>query len=113
MPNEAAAFILWNYTADEFTIDYTAIDETTPPRLVDRPPAPAPGWHIVCDVHSHGHGRAFFSATDEADDIHATKIAIVFGQIDDPERQSKVRRLCAAGMFPPLRSLFSGDDHDA
>ena len=112
LPNEAAAFILWNETTDEFTIDYPAIDEATPSRLVYRPPAPAPGWHIVCDVHSHGHGRAFFSATDDADDIHATKIAIVFGQLDHPEGPSTVRRLCAAGMFLPLRSPFAGDHQD-
>lgn len=114
LPNEAAAFILWNESTGDFAIDYPAIDEATPSRLVYRPPAPAPGWHIVCDVHSHGCGNPFFSATDDADDMHATKIAIVFGQLDHPAGPATARRLCAAGMFLPLpRSPFAGDDHHA
>ncbi|MGF7152115.1 PRTRC genetic system protein A [Sphingomonas zeicaulis] len=114
LPNEAAAFILWNETSGEFAIEYPEIDEATPSRLVYRPPAPAPGWHIVCDVHSHGIGNPFFSATDDADDLHAAKLALVFGQLDHPAGPATARRLCAGGMFLPLpRSPFAGDHHHA
>jgi PRTRC genetic system protein A len=65
---------------------------------------------MVCDIHSHGHGPAFFSATDDADDAHSTKISIVFGRLDQPDGPAVALRLCAGGMFLPLPRLpFSGD----
>jgi PRTRC genetic system protein A len=73
LPNEAAAFILWNEATAEFTVHFPQIDEATPTRLVYRSPACEPGWHVVCDMHSHGRGPAYFSATDDADDAHATR----------------------------------------
>ena len=112
LPNEAAAFVLWNEATHEFAVDFPAIDDATPSRLVYRTPVPQPDWHVVCDLHSHGTGPAFFSATDDADDAHATKIAIVVGRLDDPSGLAMVARLCADGMFMPLpRSPFSGDRH--
>ena len=112
LPNEAAAFVLWSEVTREFTLDFPAIDEAKPSRLVYRTPILAPDCHMVCDVHSHGKGRAFFSATDDADDAGATKIAVVFGKIDDPGGPEMVSRLCAGGMFLPLpRSPFAGDHH--
>lgn len=111
LPNEAAAFILWNDVTREFAIDYPAIDEATPSRLVYRPPAPQPGWHMVCDIHSHGLGAAFFSATDDADDAHATKVSCVIGRLGHPEGPAMLARLCVGGMLLPLpRSPFSGND---
>ncbi|WP_397587011.1 PRTRC system protein A [Sphingobium fuliginis] len=114
LPNEAAACILWNEVTRQFTVNFPIIDEATPSRLVYRPPALPPNWHMVCDIHSHGRGPAFFSATDDADDAHSTKISIVFGRLDQPDGPMMASRLCAAGMFLPLpRSPFSGDSHAA
>lgn len=109
LPNEAAAFVLWNEKTAEFVVEFPVIDEATPSRLVYRTPKCSADWHVICDVHSHGHGRAFFSATDDADDWHATKIALVFGQLGNLESPSMAARLCAGGMFLPLpRSPFAG-----
>ena len=109
MPNEAAAFVLWNEVTGAFAVDRPAVDEATPSRLVYRTPALAPGWHLVCDIHSHGAAPAFFSATDDADDVHATKIAMVVGRLGGPGDPVFARRLCADGLFLPLpRSPFSG-----
>ena len=109
LPNEAAAFILWNERTGEFSIDFPEIDEATPSRLVYRTPHPAPDVHVICDIHSHGAGGAFFSATDDADDAHATKIAIVAGRVGEPGGSTWVARLCAGGMFLPLpRMPFAG-----
>lgn len=114
LPNEAAAFILWNETTGAFAMHLPVVDEATPPRLVYRPPILEPDWHVICDIHSHANGRAFFSATDDADDMHATKIALVFGRIGRPEGPIMASRLCAGGMFLPLpRSPFAGDHHAA
>jgi len=109
LPNEAAAFILWNEATGQFTVDFPVIDEATPSRLVYRPPALSPEWHMICDIHSHGRGASFFSATDDADDAHSTKISIVFGRLDQPDGPAIASRLCAGGMFLPLPRLpFSG-----
>lgn len=108
LPNESAIFILWNQVTREFALEFPVIDEATPSRLVYRPPILPPDWHLVCDVHSHGRGPAFFSATDDTDDAHATKISLVFGRLDSPNGPVTASRLCAGGMFLPLpRSPFS------
>lgn len=112
LPNEAAAFVLWNASDRSFRISYPKILEATPSRLVYSPPAPDGDWHVVCDLHSHGRGPAFFSATDDADDMHATKIAVVAGRLGEPNGVELIARLCAGGMFLPMpRSPFSGDSH--
>lgn len=112
LPNEAAAFVMWNEASGAFAIDLPVIDAASPSRLVYRPPAWPPGWHLVCDVHSHGTAPAFFSATDDADDAHTTKIAVVYGRLDAPEGPAMAARLCAGGMFLPMpRSPFEGENH--
>lgn len=114
LPNEAAAFLLWNEETGGFELVRPVIEEATPSRVVYRTPVLAPDWHLVCDVHSHGTGAAFFSATDDADDAHATKIALVFGRLGHVEGPTMASRLCADGLFLPLpRSPFSGgsDEH--
>jgi PRTRC genetic system protein A len=112
LPDEAAAFVIWNEATRDFAVQYPVVDHATPSRLVYRTPAIPMGWHLVCDVHSHGRAPAFFSATDDADDAHATKIAIVFGHLDAPDGPTTASRLCAGGMFLPLpRSPFAGASH--
>jgi PRTRC genetic system protein A len=114
LPNEAAAFVIWNETSRMFAVEYPQIDDATPSRLVYRPPAVAANCHVICDVHSHGAAAAFFSSTDDADDAHATKIALVVGQLGHPDGPTMASRLCAGGMFMPIpRSPFSGEDHAA
>ena len=109
LPNEAAAFVLWNEVTGTFAVDWPVIEEATPSRLIYRPPALAPDWQLVCDIHSHGTAAAFFSATDDTDDMHATKIALVVGRLGHPDGPQFASRLCADGMFLPLpRSPFSG-----
>ncbi len=114
LPNEAAAFILWHEPTGNFAVHLPEIDMATPSRLVYRTPALPPDWHMVCDFHSHADGPAYFSATDDDDDVHATKIAIVFGRLAEPEGPQVASRLCANGLFLPVpRSPFKGDSHAA
>lgn len=113
LPNEAAAFIIWDETTATFSVSFPDIDEATPSRLVYRVPALRPGRHMVCDIHSHGHARAFFSDTDDTDDAHATKISLVFGRLGQTYDLSRAARLCAGGMFLPMpRSPFTGGNDD-
>ena len=110
LPNEAAAFVVWDETTHEFSLLFPQVDEATPSRLVYRTPVLPAGQHIICDAHSHAAGPAFFSATDDADDAHATKIALVLGRLDQPDGPTMVSRLCAGGMFIALpREPFMGD----
>lgn len=114
LPNEAAAFVLWNEATGVFATHLPGIEEATPSRLVYRPPVLQPGWHLICDIHSHAAGPAYFSGTDDADDAYATKIALVVGRLDHPDGPQIRSRLCANGMFVPLpRSPFSGEPHAA
>jgi len=57
--------------------------------------------HLAVDLHSHGHGKAFFSPTDNKDDRFEVKLAIVFGNLDD-ETPSIKCRLCTGGGFVNL-----------
>lgn len=112
LPNEAAAFVIWDEADGQFSVEYPEVDSATPSRLVYRTPAVPSGRHVICDIHSHGTAPAFFSATDDADDAHATKISLVFGRLNDPAGPDRASRLCAGGMFLPMpRSPFSGDGH--
>lgn len=114
LPNEAAAFVLWNEAAKAFALHFPDIDEATPSRLIYRSPVLQPGWHLISDIHSHAAGPAYFSATDNADDAFATKIALVIGRLNDPDGPQMASRLCANGMFLPLpRSPFSGESRAA
>lgn len=114
LPNEAAAFIIWNERSRLFSVVFPDIDEATPSRLVYRTPHLGADWHVIADIHSHGNGAAFFSATDDADDAHATKIALVIDLLEHPDGPVMASRICAGGMFLPMpRSPFTGDDNAA
>lgn len=113
LPNEAAAFVLWNEATREFAVEFPVVDEATPSRLVYRSPILERGWHMVCDIHSHGSGPAFFSATDDSDDAHATKISLVFGQLNQIDGPTRASQLCAGGMFLPLSRSPFAEDFDA
>lgn len=114
LPNEAAAFVIWDEEDREFSLYFPQVDEATPSRLIYRTPVLPAQRHLVCDIHSHGHGTAFFSATDDGDDAHATKISLVIGRLGHPDGPVIASRLCAGGMFLPMpRSPFSGEDNAA
>ncbi|MBU2766690.1 DUF2016 domain-containing protein [Acidithiobacillus ferrivorans] len=47
----------------------------------------------LLDIHSHGHDRAFFSSTDNQDDNHDIKLAVVVGLVQQVAPEI-VARLC-------------------
>ncbi|MCZ7673782.1 MAG: Mov34/MPN/PAD-1 family protein [Chloroflexi bacterium] len=62
---------------------------------------------ILCDLHSHGNMRAFFSRTDDADE-QATKAYVVIGKLDtEPEIRLRVG---VYGYWQPLpvTAVFTG-----
>lgn len=103
-PNEAAAFVTWDENNRTFDLILPDIVEATPSRLVYRPPVLKIGEHLIADIHSHGAGRAFFSSTDDIDDAHSTKIAIVLGG-HGTDKHTAAIRLCASGTYIPMPYL--------
>ncbi|MFT0167533.1 PRTRC system protein A [Paraburkholderia mimosarum] len=103
LPNEHAAWIVWD--ADTRSLEYVPlrISNATPGAIAFERPALAPHQSLAIDLHSHGHGDAFFSSTDDADDAGEVKIAGVLGGLGDGNKPSVVFRLCVLGMTIPLK----------
>ena len=94
---EIAACIVWNSFTQ--TLDYRrciALNASSH-RIEYVRPSLASYESLVLDLHSHGHGRAFFSATDNEDDRNEVKIAGVVGNVNG--ELSWKFRLCLAGIF--------------
>lgn len=102
LPNETAIFVIWNEETGTFSLREPEILEASPASLSYRPPVLAPNEHLIVDAHSHGRMKAFFSGTDDKDDQHTTKIAMVIGELGDMAVPSIRFRLCACGHFLPL-----------
>ncbi len=86
--------------------------EGTPGRL-DYPRPETTDTSTPCiDIHSHGAEPAFFSETDNADDRHDVKIAIVVGSLERPV-PTIVARLCCLGVMIPINvraeEVFGGN----
>ena len=77
----------------------------TPASLTYQPPA-----GTVAEFHSHGRGRAFFSATDDRDE-QGFRIYGVVGRLDTSRPELSLR-MGVYGHFGPLRwgQVFGGPD---
>jgi PRTRC genetic system protein A len=71
-------------------------------------PEPVTGGSLAIDLHSHGSFPAFWSATDDADDVmDDVKLGVVFGNLDR-DRVSVASRLSAFGQFRDLTEWAVG-----
>ncbi|MFM0616136.1 PRTRC system protein A [Paraburkholderia nemoris] len=100
LPNEAGAWIVWNAATLEFRLVALPSISHGPGHLVYERPPLADGDCVVVDCHSHGTGKAFFSRTDNQDDRHDVKFALVLGDCD--REPSTALRLCAKGIFEKI-----------
>lgn len=101
-PIEAAASIVWNSATRTWRIAYPeTIGEASASRIEFKHIELADDEHLVIDLHSHGHGAAFFSSTDDADDVGSVKIAGVYGNLDHGVPTVSFR-LCVLGLTIPL-----------
>ena len=103
LPNEHAAWIVWN--AQALRLEYLPLKTTNAsPGSIQFERPTLPEWmSLAIDLHSHGAGEAFFSPTDDADDAGEVKISAVFGGLADGGTPSAVFRLCVLGLNIPLR----------
>jgi PRTRC genetic system protein A len=97
-PRETGAWIVWSPSTQAFRLAPVGIVTHTAGALKYQPPALAGDEVLVMDCHSHGGHPAYFSSTDNDDDRHDVKMALVIGNCDRPT-PSIVVRLCAKGIF--------------
>jgi len=98
MPNEAAAWGVWNERTGRLEYRLLAPLEASPAGIRFERPRLADHEHLALDLHSHGALPAGFSATDDDDDAGEVKVATVYGGIGT-DAPSWATRLCALGLF--------------
>jgi PRTRC genetic system protein A len=97
-PNETGAWIVWSPATQAFRLAPVVIKSHGTDSLDYDPPALLGDEELVMDCHSHGAHPAYFSPTDNKDDRHDVKMALVIGNCDRPN-PSIAARLCAKGLF--------------
>ncbi|BFG80910.1 hypothetical protein PTKU46_89440 [Paraburkholderia terrae] len=97
LPNEAGAWIVWDAVTGLFRLERLASVSHGPSHLRYERPELRNGEWLVVDCHSHGRSKAYFSSTDDQDDQHDVKLALVLGHCD--RTPSVALRLCAKGRF--------------
>ncbi|MGB8420194.1 PRTRC system protein A [Paraburkholderia sp. RP-4-7] len=98
-PVEVMAWIVWNALTGAFRIvQLTARSQGSGHIEGYQRPDLAEGEHLVVDCHSHGAHEAYFSPTDNDDDVFDVKFAFVLGECGS-DRPSTAFRLCAKGIF--------------
>ncbi|MEM5314154.1 PRTRC system protein A [Paraburkholderia sp. JHI869] len=103
LPNEAGAWIVWEAATGLFRLVPLPSLSHSPAHLsYDRPQLRDREW-LVIDCHSHGRGDAYFSGTDDRDDQHDVKFALVLGHCH--RTPSVALRLCAKGRFEPAQTI--------
>lgn len=103
-PKETGAWIVWNVATAAFRLLPVRILEHSAGHLkYERLPL-ADDDVLVVDCHSHGHSPAFFSVTDDVDDLHDVKFAFVIGNCASAA-PSMALRLCAKGIFEKVETV--------
>ncbi|MGF6988412.1 PRTRC genetic system protein A [Paraburkholderia atlantica] len=97
-PLETGAWIVWSPSTQAFRLAPVGIVTHTAGSLKYQPPTLAGDEVLVMDCHSHGRHPAYFSSTDNDDDRHDVKMALVIGNCDRSTPSIAVR-LCAKGIF--------------
>lgn len=97
MPDECAAWAVYDERSGKLEYRPLIADAASPGGVQFHRPRLADHEHLAIDLHSHGALDAFFSATDDADDMGEVKIAVVAGTIDG--EPSFANRLCLLGTF--------------
>lgn len=102
LPNEHAAWIVWNAHTGDLAYRDVGIQQAGPGAIRFERPALADHESLAIDIHSHGAGQAFFSPTDNADDAGEVKIACVVGDLAEGKTPSIMFRICVLGMTIPV-----------
>jgi len=77
-PIEKAAVVEWDVARNEYVLRYCHGEASASHISYDI--GDINESQLVVDLHSHGHGAAFFSPTDDASDRHGVYFAMVLGR---------------------------------
>lgn len=100
LPNEVAGGLIYSRRTGSLRLDIYDTLAASPNGIDYRMPSLAEDESIAIDLHTHGQGAAFWSATDNRDD-RGVKVAGVFGYLDQV-RPSAAFRLAVNGHFQAL-----------
>ncbi|MGP8437141.1 PRTRC system protein A [Paraburkholderia fungorum] len=103
LPNEHAAWIVWDQDKKELAYKALHVSSASPGAITFERPELQPNESLAIDLHSHGTAPAFFSAQDDADDAGEVKISGVLGGLGEGGTPSVAFRLCVLGMVIPLK----------
>lgn len=98
LPNEFAAWIVWNSETKAFSYRPLLAKIAGPVYLNLERPVLGEHEHLVVDIHSHGHLPAVFSKIDDMDDAGEVKLSVVIGSLGVGQTATRKLRLCANGI---------------
>lgn len=90
LPDEVAGGLVYSSATGKLRLARYESAWKSPHGVAYRLPPLPPDETVAVDLHSHGSAAAFFSATDDADDL-GIKIAGVFGEVDQPDPTCRFR----------------------
>ena len=98
---EIGASIIWHEHTGHYRLAMSTSLYADASRLDYEWAALAAHEHRVVDLHSHGHGKAYFSEVDDVDDADQVKLAWVIGDCHRPWPTNSAR-WCLRGRFEPI-----------
>lgn len=103
-PKETGAWIVWCTRTHQFRLLPVLILSNSSGSLKYDRPERHDDEVLVIDCHSHGRYPAFFSTTDNEDDMHDIKFSLVVGNCSS-HVPSFAFRLCAKGIFEEVERV--------
>ena len=100
LPNEVAGVLIYQRATRSLRLALCEPVRATPGRIEYRRPAMDGDETVAVDLHTHGHGPAFWSADDDRDDL-GIKVAGVFGCLHQTRPEAEFR-LAINGRFKAL-----------
>ncbi len=107
LPNEVAGALVYSRRTRTLRLALCEPLDASPNRIDYRVPPMDIDETLAVDLHTHGRGSPFWSATDDRDD-KGIKVAGVFGCLHLPEPQAKFR-LVINGRFRALPHPWQGE----
>lgn len=100
LPNEAAGALVYSHGTRSLRLVMCEATRSSPVHIDYRLPALTDDETVAVDLHTHGHGPAFWSGEDDRDD-QGIKVAGVFGCLHHERPQAEFR-LVLNGMYRAL-----------
>ncbi len=100
LPDEVAGVLIYARSTGRLRLALCDAEWASPVRIDYRRPPMARHETVAVDLHTHGHGPAFWSADDDRDD-QGIKVAGVFGLLDQPAPMACFR-LVINGLYKSL-----------